>query len=296
MLPEIEQFHKWLRRKAPHSATALHYTGDVTLFFTWSGKPPGEISFRDVDAFIDACQQRGHANATVNRRLAALRTFYKFLALERDDAPPNPVIPRRHYIRRGRHLPRDVQDADLAQLFAVIHAPRDRAMFQLMLDCGLRVGEVQSLSMNDLHLEPSAAALPRLYVHGKGSYERVVYITGHALVAVHRWLHARPRTPSDAVFLNRFGGRFTVTGIQLCLGAYCHRAGLWITCHQLRHTYVRHMNEAGLPLTTLQLLLGHERLRSTQIYLHVTNEKVQHDYDKAIAAVAQRLTLPGGEA
>lgn len=92
--------------------------------------------------------------------MAALRAFYLFLEIEQEAAPKNPVLPRRHYIRPGVHLPRDVQDNDLEKLFAVIHSTRDRAMFMLMLRCGLRVSEVRNLSLPDLYLDPTPAACP----------------------------------------------------------------------------------------------------------------------------------------
>lgn len=290
MLPEIEQFHKWLRRKQPHTTTALHYTSDLVLFFDWAHKPPDAVTLQDVDRYIDDCQQHGHAIATVNRRLAALHTFYRFLEVERDDAPANPVIPYRHYIHQGRRLPRDVEDVQIKRLFDVITAPRDRAMFLLMLRCGLRVGEVHALSLDDLYLHPTGDSLPRLRIHGKGGYERVVYLCPQMLAALEYWLLARRKTGGDALFLNRFGRRISVNGIQRCLAGYCHQAGVWFTCHQLRHTFGRHMTDARMPVTSLQRLLGHTRLRSTQIYMHVSDPNVQADYLAAIAKIDRRLT------
>jgi site-specific recombinase XerD len=105
MFPHAERFGKWLRRRSPHAATPIHYTNDLKLFFAWAGKPPTAITLNDVDAYLGHCRRLGHAVATVNRRLAALRTFYRFLHAETEDAPPNPVLPRRHVIRQGRRLP-----------------------------------------------------------------------------------------------------------------------------------------------------------------------------------------------
>ena len=136
MLPEIELFVRWLRRKSPRSSTAVHYASDLKLFFAWLKKPCGAVTVQDIDAFIEHCQNKGHAIRTVNRRLCALRSFYQFLILEDEYAPRNPVIPKRHFIRHGLQLPRDVEDQIIAALFAVIHQPRDRAMFLLMLRCG----------------------------------------------------------------------------------------------------------------------------------------------------------------
>lgn len=294
MLPEIDRFNKWLRRKGPHTSTAVHYTSDVRLFFAWIDKTPNAITLLDVDAFIEHSQRAGHRVATINRRLASLRSFYHFLDMERDDAPRNPVLPKRHFIRQGRRLPRDVQDADVEKLFAVIASPRDRAMFLLMLRCGLRVGEARNLSLNDLYLQPTSSSLPRLWLHGKNGAQRVVYLSAQPLAALKKWLTVRPHVEDQAVFLNRFGGRLTVTGIQDRLARYCRQADAWITCHQLRHTFGRHLSEARVPVTSIQRLLGHARLRTTEVYLHISDRQVQADYEAAMAQVAQRLSLEGG--
>jgi len=294
MLSEIEQFQKWLRRKAPHSSTHIHYISDLEKFFTWLPKLPAEVSVRDVDAFIEYCQQAGHAIATINRRLASVRAFYQFLAMMYETAPANPVRPRRHFIQQGQRLPRDVQDKDLENLFSVIESPRDRAMFLLMLRCGLRVGEVRNLSMSDLYLYSLPGSLPRLWLNGKGGKERVAYLSTQTMVALEAWLSVRPQGTEPAVFVNRFGKRLTVTGIQLQLAAYCQKAGVWITCHQFRHTFGRHLIEARVPVTTIQKLMGHARIRTTEIYLHISDKQVQDDYEAAMEQVMERLSLKAG--
>jgi len=289
MLPEIERFQKWLRRKAPHATTPIHYASDLCIFFTWLEKPVEVVTIKNVDAFIEDCLALGHAIATINRRLAALRSFYYFLTIEREDAPRNPVIPRRHFIRQGQRLPRDVQDPIIEQLFAVIAGPRDRAMFLLMLRCGLRVGEVRNLSLTDLYLDPAHGNLPRLWLHGKGDKQRVAYLSAQPLAALRVWLAIRPKSNDMAVFLNRFGKRLTITGIQDRLAGYCQSAEVWVTCHQLRHTFGRHLTEASVPVTTIQRLLGHAWLRSTELYLHISDPQVQHDYDAAMRTVSELL-------
>ena len=294
MLSEIEQFQKWLRRKAPHSSTHIHYISDLEKFFTWLSKPPADVSVRDVDAFIEHCQHAGHAIATINRRLASVRAFYQFLAMMYETAPANPVRPRRHFIQQGRRLPRDVQDNDLEILFSVIESPRDQAMFLLMLRCGLRVGEVRNLSMSDLYLYSISGSLPRLWLNGKGGKERVAYLSTQAMAALEAWLSVRPQGNEQAVFVNRFGKRLTVTGIQLQLAAYCQQAGIWVTCHQFRHTFGRHLVEARVPVTTIQKLMGHARIRTTEIYLHISDKQVQDDYKAAMEQVMERLSLKAG--
>lgn len=296
MLPEVERYRQWLRRKYPRTTTLRHYSNDLQLFFTWAKKSPRDVTLRDVDAYIEHCQQLGHRSATINRRLAAVRGLYRFLDMdaEEGDAWRNPVLPQRHFIRRGERLPRDVEDRDLQRLFDVIADGRDRAIFLLMLRCGLRVGEIEQLSLGDLYLAPSGVNLPRLWLHGKGGRERVVYLSAQPLAALQAWLGARPTLDQEAVFVNCFGGRLSVSGVQKRLAAYCHLAGVDFSCHQFRHTFGRHLAEAHVPATTIQRLLGHASLRTSETYIHISDGQAQADYDAAMKTVARRLRLPGG--
>ncbi len=127
MLSEIQEFQQWLRRKSPNASTHRHYANDVKLFFEWFGGLPHNVTVLDIDHFIEYSQSQGHAIATVNRRLAAIRTFYNFLSFNLDEPPENPVHPWRHYINRSLRLPRDVQDEQISILFAAIRKPRDYA-------------------------------------------------------------------------------------------------------------------------------------------------------------------------
>ncbi len=298
MLPQVRRFSKWLQRKSPHASTPIHYANDLDLFFTWLDKPPDAVTFQDIDHYIEHCQQNGHAIATVNRRLAAIRSFYGFLDSEDEDDLFNPVHPRRHYIRQGQHLPRDVQDADIEQLFTVIENRRDRAMFLLMLRCGLRVGEVHSLSLSDLYLNANNghSTTPRLWLHGKGDAQRVVYVSHQALKALHNWLTVRPQAQSQAVFLSRLRQRISVRTIQDRLTRYGRQVGIDISCHQLRHTFARHLVDAGVSVTSIQKLLGHARLHTTQLYLHISDPTVRAEYEAAIAEISRRLSLAEDEA
>lgn len=298
MLPEVECFGKWLRRRNPHATTHIHYTSDLELFFAWLNKPLAQVTVSDIDRFVEHSQSLGHANATINRRLAAIHSLYQFLAFESDSAPLNPVRFKRHAIRQGRRLPRDVEDAVLDKLFAVITLPRDRCMFLLMLRCGLRVGEIRNLSLGDAvnGLEATRGNLPRLRVCGKNSTERIAYLSAQAQAALRTWLGVRPKADDDALFLNRFGHRFTITGIQDRLAHYSHLAGTWVTCHQLRHTFGRHLAEARVPVTTIQRLFGHARLKTTELYIHLSDPEVQASYEAAMVEITRRLALDGGGA
>lgn len=278
MYPEIQYFKDWLTCQYPTSSTRTHYTNDLVRFFAWAQKSPIEIDVRAVDDFIVHCRQTGHAPATINRRLAALNTFYYFLAMTEDNPPANPVIPRHHFLPKTHPLPRDMRDEDVEMLFSRLENSRDRAIFRLMLDCGLRVGEIHNLSLGDISLDSP----PQLRVHGKGDKHRTIYLSPQAQNALQEWLNCRPVTPDRAVFLSRRKKLLSVAGIQFILRKICEKTGLKITCHQFRHTFGRRMAEAGMSVTTLQVLLGHASLRATQGYVHLSDLHLQAEYDRAM--------------
>ncbi len=285
MHPKLTQFEVWLKCQYPHSSVRKHYRSDLALFFSWRGKPPSAINFHDVDEYIHRCLSKGLSPLTVNRRLSSLRTFYYFLSIVNDVSVPCPVISERHFLRKPQPLPRDATEEQIKIIFAHIHNPRDKAMFTLMLECGLRVGEVHNVSLEDVLLDDP----PRLRVHGKGDKHRITYLSPPAKDTINNWLTSRPTTKSRAVFISEHGKRLSVSGIQFILKEYCHKAGVHITCHQFRHTFGRRMAEAKLPITTLQKLFGHRSPRTTQRYIHLVNRFLRDEYNRAIRHVMESL-------
>ncbi|NJS37581.1 MAG: site-specific integrase [Brachymonas sp.] len=198
----IERFCRWLQRRSPSATTHVHYRSDLRIFFEWAKKPPAQISLQDVDRFIAYAQdEKRYAVATINRKMACLKSFFDYLQVESLALPKNPVHPKRHFLRRAECLPRDVEDATLQKLFEVVTQPRDRAIYLLMLRCGLRLDEVRNLNLSDLYLQPSHGALPRIFVRGKGNKERVAFIAEQTLNALQAWLAVRPVVAEQAVFL-----------------------------------------------------------------------------------------------
>lgn len=290
---EIDGFERYWRRRKPGRSTAVHYRSDVNIFFRWAKQLPATITIHHIDQFIDWQRELGRASATIQRRLVAIRMFFDYLAYIRDEDIPNPVLPRRHYITLGRHLPRNLPDDVIAKLFAAIGSHlRDRTMFTLMLHAGLRVGEVCRLRVPDLQL--STEQVPFLRLQGKGDQERVVYLSAAAAQLLDEYLKRRAENSPPRVFLNCQGQPISITGIQLRLAYYCRRADIWVTCHQLRHTYASRMIAADVPITSVQKLLGHHSIHTTQLYIEVTDNKVEREYQAAMAKVAKG-TLPGEE-
>jgi site-specific recombinase XerD len=278
----IQEFEKHLRRRFPGRRTAIDYTCDVRQFASLCDKPWREVTMHDMDAFVDQQRQSGLSQATVNRRVAALKVFFDFLAEERGDLSwSNPV-------RFKRHLPRDLSTETIERLWAVITSPRDQAWFALMLRAGLRVDEVVSLKL-DAVLSPATADQPaRLRVCGKGQKERIVLLTADAYAVLKAWLQIRPESTSACVFLNARGHPLTANGIQWLLRGYGQKIGVKVTPHQVRHTFARQLTEAGMPIASLSKLLGHAQVSTTQIYTVGADPELCQAYQNAMGQLADQ--------
>lgn len=281
----IERFERYLQRRYGDRSTPKHYLSDMRIFVQCIGdKSPIEVTVQDIDAFVDRQVARGLSPTTVNRRLATLRTFFEFLAAEDPDCSwPNPVNWRRHGIKEGEPLPRDLSDADVERLFAAIKDDRDRALFGLMLNAGLRVGEVVTVRLQDLE-PPTASDQPApLRVCGKGHKERLVWLTPRLYAAVQTWLQERPDSDHPQLFLNQHGRPLSVSGVQYRLKQHIRRAGIHATCHQLRHTFARRLVEQEMPIESISKLLGHAQVRTTEIYTAGADPQLRDAFTEAMA-------------
>jgi len=283
----IERFRQSLLRRFPGRRTPVDYCSDVRQFAAACSKPWREVTMHDIDAFVDGQRQAGLRLATINRRVAALKTFFDFLAEDGDDlAWPNPVRFKRHAGKRVRQLPRDLRDGDVERLWPVITALRDRAWFVLMLRGGLRVGEVVALQCDDLLSAAQDDRPARLRVRGKGGRERIVLLSADAAAVLTGWLQARPAGADRHLFLNEHGRALTANGIEWLLRAYGQQIDLHVTPHQLRHTYARQLTDAGMPLPSLSRLMGHAQLTTTQIYTAGADPKLAASYQAATARLS----------
>jgi site-specific recombinase XerD len=282
MLSDIERFVNWVRRRSPEARTWRDYGYDLHFFAQAVGdRPPDEITFHDVDRFIGLQSERGFKPTTINRRLAAIVSLYAFLAPE-DDNLICPVLPRRHHLREPQRLPRPVQENDLRHFFAVVTNLRDRAMFTLMLRCGLRIAEVAAIQLTDLYLDEDFS---RLLVKGKGSRQRTVYLSSQAECAIREYLLTRPNVKSDFVFLSYQLNGLSTTAIHKRLMHYREQAGLTLTAHQFRHSFANDLLNADVPVTSIQKLMGHRWIESTQVYVQANDKQVAEDFYTACVKI-----------
>jgi site-specific recombinase XerD len=224
---------------------------------------------------------------TINCHFGCIHAFYDYLIEDEGMPFVNPL--RKNYrLRLPRPLPKHLRDAQVEALFKEINDARDRAMFMLMLRCGLRVEEVARLTIDAIEY-----CSKQLYVfNGKGSKDRVVYLSEDTKGFLEKYMQKRKWSKEKRLFLVQKGplkGKpISVRGIQKRIEHYAQRAGIEVSCHHLRHTMATQLLNADAALVTIQDLLGHSRITTTQCYCRVSNLKVQRDYYKAIKVVLQR--------
>ena len=239
----------------------------------------------DVRAYLAMMHRYGYSKATTARKLASLRSFYKHLVRQgRIEASPISVI---RTPRQDKRLPKCL---DIEQVTALLAAPdtmtllgaRDRAIIETIYSAGLRIGELVSLDVDDVD---SPRQVVR--VRGKGKKERLGPLGGCALAAIDAYLAKRreafARDPAGPLFVNRAERRLSARSIRRKFDKYLLAAGIStsVSPHVLRHSFATHMLNAGADLRSVQEMLGHESLSTTQIYTHLTTARLKDVYSKA---------------
>ena len=256
-------------------------------FVLWLAVPIEEVTYRKITEYIDYLLSQRLRPKTINCYLNTVCQFYHYLGEEEGIPISNPVR-KPNIMKLPRGLPKHLKDEQIELFFQNMKGPRDRAMFMLMLRCGLRVEEVAHLSLGNIDLKRRML----LVQDGKGAKDRIVYISNDALRALLEYLRVRPANKVKKVFLvekgTLTGQPISIRGIQKRMEYYARKTNLKISCHHLRHTMATQMLNADADLSTIQDLLGHNSIRTTQRYCRVSNIKVQRDYYKAMEVIMQR--------
>lgn len=248
---------------------------------------PAEITSLDLRGYVAALHEAGYAKTSIARRLASLRSFFRFAQRE-GDAQANPAKPLRNP-RPDRKLPHFLSTDEIGRLLETPPANRpmglrDRALLETMYSAGLRVSELVGINDGDLDLTDGLVR-----IRGKGRRERLAPLGTFALQALQRWLRVRtlsPRLapgPAAPVFVSRLGCRLTTRSVARMLEKYLKIAGLDLrtTPHTLRHSFATHLLDRGADIRSVQELLGHKSLVTTQIYTHVSTASLREAYEKA---------------
>ena len=273
------------RNCAPN--TVKNYLSLIRHFVIWIDVPVEEVMPATVSGYIDHLMKKRMAPKTVNCHLDGIRQFYHYLREEEGIGIINPVK-KSHHQKMSRPLPRYLRGEQLRVLFDQVKEPRDRSIFMLMLRCGLRVEEVARLTLGAVDVKRRTI----LVEDGKGGKDRVVYMSHDALEALMDYVRVRPASRARRIFLVRkglcTGQPISIRGIQKRMEHYAKKAKLRASCHQLRHTMATQLLNADADLCTIQDLLGHANVKTTQRYCQISNLKVQRDYFNAMEVIRQR--------
>lgn len=286
----IINYRRYLKRRNLARYTIRNYLNNLELFLAWLRVPLEQATHQDISAYIEFLLEKRRHPKTINCQLGTIRNFYDFLHHEEGVVVQNPVR-KGCSLRLPKPLPRYLKDEEVEKLFAQIKNPRDRAMFMLMLRCGLRVAEVAALTIDAIDQNRRKI----LVQSGKGRKDRVVYLSSDALRALTDYLKVRPASSSRHVLLAGKGPHrgkpISVRGIQKRIEYYRSKIDIMASCHHLRHTMATQMLNADADLATIQDLLGHSKITTTQRYCKVANIKVERDYNKAMEVVMQKTRL-----
>jgi integrase/recombinase XerD len=248
-------------------------------------KKPSHIQKKHIEGYLKSLDKRV-SSKTIARKLTAIKSFHHFLALEKEvdiDITKDFSTPK-----SSKTLPKVLSIDQVVSLLEQVDKDsdlglRNKALLELIYGSGLRVSELLDIQIEDIHLNQSY-----VIVHGKGSKERMVPISDMANIALRKYMaDARPNLLNDRkithVFLNQNGQRLSRQGFFKVLKKLALDAGIDSECspHTLRHSFATHLLENGMDLRTLQTLLGHEDISTTQIYTHISQKRIKEIYKKA---------------
>jgi integrase/recombinase XerC len=284
MSDHIDKFIRHLDIERAVSAHTLRaYRKDLEDFFEYVKTEPDKIDMMDVRGFIADQIKQGLNKTTVSRRLASIRSFFKFLCREGyiksnpAKLVPNPKLPKL--------LPRFLSVDDV---FSLVEKPegigfipvRDKAILELLYSSGPRVSELSGLNIDDLNIKGYL-----IKIKGKGKKERIVPVGSKAIDAMKSYMIERMllKSKDRALFLNRMGTRLTDRGVRRIVVKYAKALTIngQIGPHTLRHTFATHLLQGGADLRVIQELLGHSSLSTTQKYTHLDITHLMDIYDKA---------------
>jgi site-specific recombinase XerD len=281
----MDRFRLYLERRQFSAHTIASYTWDLRLFFREVAVPLAQVSFRDVDQFVEHQHHHSRSWATINRRLNALKHFFAY-CLDQQLVVGNPVKPS-HFVRRGRPLPKALSREQVQRLFAQIDHPMDRALFLVMLRCGLRVSEAAQLKLEHIDWEQQALHI----VQGKGRKERRVYMSPDAVVSVQQCLEQHPGARAQGyVFWNRKRAQqpLSVKAIQKKMERYAKAAGITASCQSLRHTFASNLLEHGAEVVAIRDFLGQSQIASSERYAKVSSQKVKQEYMRTMQKILKQ--------
>jgi integrase/recombinase XerD len=282
----IEQFldHYWLSSGAS-SNTLGAYRSDLTLFFKWIDCPLDKVDDKIIQQYFSFRQEKQFSSATQARTLTCLRIFYHYL-LNQNTIDSNPTS-KLHHPKKEQKLPIFLDIAEVEKLLdapniATVFGLRDRAMLELLYSCGLRVSELINIELQHLNLNEEY-----IRIIGKGGKERVLPLGEIAIECLQAYekgsrSYLLKKGQTNSFFLTNRGSGMSRQNFFYIIKAYALKAGIDkpLSPHTLRHAFATHLVQQGADLRSVQLMLGHSDISTTQIYTHIQNKQLKSQHSK----------------
>lgn len=284
-LEEFKLYVEIEKNFSKHTVTA--YTSDVLSFLIWlNDKNISDVSYQVIREYLLYIQQFNYSKTTTARKIASIRTFYRFLYRERV-VESNPALGV-HSPKRGKTLPNFLTESEIDKVLNNIKMDspagyRNRTILELLYATGMRISELSGLNFENLNLEEN-----EIKVFGKGSKERIVLVSDRAkgfletYIKTVRYLIFKDEPSSDSpIFINKTGYRLQPQSVRLAIKEVVEKIELpkHVTPHVFRHSFATKLLENGADLRIVQELLGHSSISNTQIYTHVSTERLKQSYD-----------------
>lgn len=283
----IEEFLKYIREEKNYSDLTIEsYRSDLEEFLICiNAKDLSKVTKIDIKSYLKDLFDKGNSSSTVSRKISTLKSFYKYMKLVGNiNASPMNTI---KYPKKEKSLPKFIQYNELEEMIEISKqgdlGPRNNLIIELMYSTGVRVSELVNIKLTDIDLDSK-----KIRIFGKGSYERFVFLGEYATYAINNYtndlrLKLLNGKTNEYLLLNKDGNKITTRGVAKIIDKLIEETSVKtkVSPHTLRHTFATHLLDNGCDLRSVQEMLGHKNINSTEVYTHVTSERLKSVYFKS---------------
>lgn len=283
----IEEFLKYIREEKNYSDLTIEsYRSDLEEFLICiNAKDLSKVTKIDIKSYLKDLFDKGNSSSTVSRKISTLKSFYKYMKLVGNiNASPMNTI---KYPKKEKTLPKFIQYNELEEMIEISKqgdlGPRNNLIIELMYSTGVRVSELVNIKLTDIDLDSK-----KIRIFGKGSYERFVFLGEYATCAINNYtndlrLKLLNGKTNEYLLLNKDGNKITTRGVAKIIDKLIEETSVKtkVSPHTLRHTFATHLLDNGCDLRSVQEMLGHKNINSTEVYTHVTSERLKSVYFKS---------------
>ncbi len=278
-LSYVNDFYEYLLTKNYSENTILSYINDLYYFYLFVKKDLDLVKEEDIRDYLEYLNLKKDKSTSVSRKISTFKSFYKFLYLNEYIDKKEYPLSKISYPKTEKKLPKFIYYNDLLEMINESskgkEGLRDRLIIEMLYATGVRVSELVNIKINDIDFNNR-----RIIVCGKGNKERIVYYGEYAMKVLNDYLRDRENINNQYLFLNNRGEKLTDRGVRYIIDNIMKNLSVktHVTPHVLRHTFATDMLNNGCDIKVVQELLGHSSLKTTEVYTHVTNDRLKEVY------------------